>query len=136
MRNRDQNQQMALQNAFAVIQEKNSTLEKNLSAETRIKLDLFSALGEARREIEIKDSEWREVMKIANLNLYFSYLSDYLCNKDKQLEDLERKTAQLLALLPVDTHFQMNLAMTASTSSHMEPPDSSLFAKNSQLNAG
>jgi hypothetical protein len=48
---------MAMQNALAVIQEKNSTLEKNLSAETRIKLDLFSALGEAHRQIEIKDSE-------------------------------------------------------------------------------
>lgn len=39
------------------MQEKNSTLEKNLSAETRVKLDLFSALGEARRQLEIKDSE-------------------------------------------------------------------------------
>lgn len=48
---------MALQNALAVMQEKNSTLEKNLSAETRIKLDLFSALGEARRQLEIKDSK-------------------------------------------------------------------------------
>ncbi|KAG5677236.1 hypothetical protein PVAND_007010 [Polypedilum vanderplanki] len=109
-RNRDQSQNIALQNALAVIQEKNATLEKNLSAETRIKLDLFSALGEARRQLEIKDS--------------------YLCNKDKQLEDLERKTAQLLALLPVD----MNLAMTVSTS-NMDP-DKNLFTKNSQLNAG
>lgn len=32
-------------------------LEKNLSAETRVKLDLFSALGEARRQLEIKDSK-------------------------------------------------------------------------------
>ena len=39
------------------MQEKNATLEKNLSAETRIKLDLFSALGEARRQLEIKDSK-------------------------------------------------------------------------------
>jgi Macoilin family len=56
-RNRDQSQTVALQNALAVMQEKNSTLEKNLSAETRVKLDLFSALGEARRQLEIKDSE-------------------------------------------------------------------------------
>lgn len=66
--------------------------------------------------------------------LIFFCFQGYLCNKDKQLEDLERKTAQLLALLPVDTHFQMNLAMTAS-SSNMEP-DTNLFSKNSQLNAG
>jgi Macoilin family len=57
LRNRDQSQNAALQNALAVMQDKNSTLEKNLSAETRVKLDLFSALGEARRQLEIKDSK-------------------------------------------------------------------------------
>ena len=39
--------------ALAVMREKNETLEKNLSAETRVKLDLFSALGGTRREVEI-----------------------------------------------------------------------------------
>lgn len=48
---------MALRTALAVMQEKNLTLEKNLSAETRVKLDLFSALGEARRQLEIKDGK-------------------------------------------------------------------------------
>lgn len=43
--------------ALAAMQDKNSTLEKNLSAETRVKLDLFSALGEAKRQLEIRDSE-------------------------------------------------------------------------------
>jgi len=47
-----------LLNALAVVQEKNATLEKNLSAETRVKLDLFSALGAAKRQIEISDSEY------------------------------------------------------------------------------
>lgn len=57
LRNRDQSQNAdMLRSALALIQEKNSTLEKNLSAETRVKLDLFSALGEARRQLEIKDS--------------------------------------------------------------------------------
>lgn len=56
LRNRDQNQNAEmLRSALAVMQEKNSTLEKNLSAETRVKLDLFSALGEARRQLEIRD---------------------------------------------------------------------------------
>ena len=50
---------MALRTALAVLQEKNLTLEKNLSAETRVKLDLFSALGEARRQLEIKDGNKR-----------------------------------------------------------------------------
>lgn len=43
--------------ALAVIQDKNHSLEKSLSAETRFKLDLFSALGDARREVDIKDCE-------------------------------------------------------------------------------
>ena len=46
--------------ALQSMQEKNSTLEKNLSAETRVKLDLFSALGEAKRQLEIRDSKYLE----------------------------------------------------------------------------
>lgn len=34
---------------------KTSTLENNLSAETRVKLDLFSALGASKREVELRD---------------------------------------------------------------------------------
>lgn len=57
-RNRESSQNTeVLMSALAAMQEKNSTLEKNLSAETRVKLDLFSALGEARRQLEIKDCE-------------------------------------------------------------------------------
>jgi hypothetical protein len=57
LKSRDKNQisDMAMRSALAVMQEKNETLEKNLSAETRVKLDLFSALGEARRQLEIKE---------------------------------------------------------------------------------
>lgn len=50
---------MALRSALFDLQEKNTILEKNLSAETRVKLDLFSALGEARRQLEIKDSKFQ-----------------------------------------------------------------------------
>lgn len=46
-----------LLSALASMQDKNATLEKNLSAETRVKLDLFSALGAAKRQIEISDSK-------------------------------------------------------------------------------
>lgn len=35
------------------MQDKNIHLENSLSAETRLKLDLFSALGEAKRQLEI-----------------------------------------------------------------------------------
>lgn len=46
-----------LMSALAAMQDKNTTLEKNLSAETRVKLDLFSALGEAKRQLEIRESK-------------------------------------------------------------------------------
>jgi hypothetical protein len=60
LRNRGEAQQSneVLMSALAAMQDKNSTLEKNLSAETRVKLDLFSALGEAKRQLEIRESEY------------------------------------------------------------------------------
>lgn len=42
-----------LMSALSAMQDKNSHLESSLSAETRVKLDLFSALGEAKRQLEI-----------------------------------------------------------------------------------
>ncbi|XP_034480180.1 macoilin isoform X2 [Drosophila innubila] len=69
-----------LMNALATLQEKNATLEKNLSAETRVKLDLFSALGVAKRKLEISDSHRR--------------------SKEDEVIDLKAKIAQLLAVMP------------------------------------
>lgn len=37
---------------LSVMQEKTASLQESLSAETRFKMDLFSALGEARRQLE------------------------------------------------------------------------------------
>jgi len=45
--------------ALKSMQEKNGNIEKALSAETKLKMDLFSALGEARRELSIKQGEKR-----------------------------------------------------------------------------
>jgi hypothetical protein len=39
--------------ALSAMQEKNNSLEKSLSAETRLKLDLFSALDETKRQLEM-----------------------------------------------------------------------------------
>lgn len=47
-----------LMSALSAMQEKNTHLENSLSAENRIKLDLFSALGEAKRQLEIRDSKY------------------------------------------------------------------------------
>lgn len=44
--------------ALNVLQDKTAHLEDSLSAETRIKLDLFSALGEAKRQLEIRESKY------------------------------------------------------------------------------
>lgn len=39
--------------ALSAMQDKTQHLENSLSAETRVKLDLFSALGDAKRQLEI-----------------------------------------------------------------------------------
>ena len=48
-----------LMNALVAMQDKTAQLETSLSAETRLKLDLFSALGDARRQVEIAHSKCR-----------------------------------------------------------------------------
>jgi hypothetical protein len=45
-----------LVSALSALQDKTSHLESSLSAETRIKLDLFSALGEAKKQLEQRES--------------------------------------------------------------------------------
>ncbi|XP_039280202.1 macoilin-1 [Nilaparvata lugens] len=51
------NESEILMSALSAMQDKNTHLENSLSAETRIKLDLFSALGEAKRQLEIRESK-------------------------------------------------------------------------------
>ena len=43
-----------LQARLDVLKEKNRQIENSLSSETKLKMDLFSALGEAKRDISIK----------------------------------------------------------------------------------
>ncbi|XP_076662695.1 macoilin-1 isoform X3 [Andrena cerasifolii] len=69
--------------ALNALQDKTTHLEDSLSAETRIKLDLFSALGEATRELEIRESVIR--------------------SQEKEIETLKAKIAQDLAVMPQDT---------------------------------
>jgi|SRR6218665_1179521 len=54
-----QNESEVLMSALMAMREKNAHLENNLSAETRLKMDLFSALGDAKRQIEIQRSKHR-----------------------------------------------------------------------------
>lgn len=50
----------ALYQHLTQIQERNTQLQDSLSAETRIKLDLFSALGEVKRQLEIANGKSTE----------------------------------------------------------------------------
>ncbi|GLH13953.1 Macoilin [Gryllus bimaculatus] len=74
-----------LMSALSAMQDKNAHLENSLSAETRIKLDLFSALGEAKRQLEIRESIIRA--------------------QEKEIEELKSKIAQVLAVMPTDVAF-------------------------------
>uniref|UniRef100_A0A668UKU8 Uncharacterized protein n=1 Tax=Oreochromis aureus TaxID=47969 RepID=A0A668UKU8_OREAU len=65
-----------LLSTLSAMQEKAQHLEYNLSAETRIKLDLFSALGDARRQLEI-------VMK-----------------QDREISEMKKKIAEVMAVSP------------------------------------
>ncbi|XP_012530914.1 macoilin-1 isoform X2 [Monomorium pharaonis] len=69
--------------ALNALQDKNAHLENSLSAETRIKLDLFSALGEVKRQLEIREGVIR--------------------SQEKEIEMLKTKIAQDLAVMPQDT---------------------------------
>lgn len=53
-----QNGSEILLSALSAMKDKHAHLENSLKAETRIKLDLFSALGETRRHLEIRESTY------------------------------------------------------------------------------
>ncbi|CAG2060653.1 unnamed protein product, partial [Timema podura] len=72
-----------LMSALSAMQDKNAHLENSLSAETRIKLDLFSALGEAKRQLEIRENLIRD--------------------QGKEIDELKAKIAQVLAVMPTDS---------------------------------
>lgn len=52
------------------LEERNTHLQDSLSAETRIKLDLFSALGDVKRQLEIANSSFRSFVLTLN---FFSF---------------------------------------------------------------
>ncbi|XP_064473424.1 macoilin-1-like isoform X2 [Ornithodoros turicata] len=69
-----------LMSALSAMQDKNTHLENSLSAETRLKLDLFSALGEAKRQLEISQA--------------------MLSHREKEVEELKSKIAEVMAVMP------------------------------------
>ncbi|KAG7460779.1 hypothetical protein MATL_G00202510 [Megalops atlanticus] len=69
-----------LLSALSAMQDKTQHLEYNLSAETRIKLDLFSALGDARRQLEIAQGK--------------------LIKQDQEIGEMKQKIAEVMAVMP------------------------------------
>ncbi|TRY98325.1 hypothetical protein DNTS_025952 [Danionella cerebrum] len=69
-----------LMSALSAMQEKTQHLENSLSAETRIKLDLFSALGDAKRQLEIAQGQ--------------------ILQKDQEIKELKKKIAEVMAVMP------------------------------------
>ncbi|CAH1966343.1 unnamed protein product [Acanthoscelides obtectus] len=97
-----------LMSALSAMQEKNAHLENSLSAENRIKLDLFSALGEAKRQLELRETANRA--------------------QEKEIEELKSKIAQVLAVMPNDT-LGLSTGSASSTISRVrlaESPPSNL----------
>jgi len=55
--------------ALNLMEDKNTSLQESLSAETRFKLDLFSALGETRRQLESVNCKLKSI-KISLLKFF------------------------------------------------------------------
>ncbi|CAH2043176.1 unnamed protein product, partial [Iphiclides podalirius] len=70
---------LRLAEAWQALQERATHLEHSLSSETRVKLDLLSALGDAKRQLHIQES--------------------VISRQEKELEELK---AQMLAVMPAE----------------------------------
>uniref|UniRef100_A0A672RS52 Macoilin-like n=1 Tax=Sinocyclocheilus grahami TaxID=75366 RepID=A0A672RS52_SINGR len=70
----------ALLSVLSSLQDKVQHLEYNLSAETRLKLDLFSALGDARRQLEIAQVK--------------------ILKQDHEVKEMKQKLAEAMAVAP------------------------------------
>ncbi|XP_015267142.1 PREDICTED: macoilin isoform X2 [Gekko japonicus] len=95
-----------LMSALSAMQDKTQHLENSLSAETRIKLDLFSALGDAKRQLEIAQGQ--------------------IIQKDQEIKDLKQKIAEVMAVMPSITY-----TPATSTLSPVSPHYSSKFVETS-----
>ncbi|KAG7259484.1 hypothetical protein CRUP_009772, partial [Coryphaenoides rupestris] len=71
---------VAMLSTLSALQDKAQHLEYNLSAETRIKLDLFSALGDARRQLEIAQGK--------------------VLRQDREIGGMKQKIAEVMAVSP------------------------------------
>uniref|UniRef100_A0A8C7IFJ9 Macoilin 1a n=1 Tax=Oncorhynchus kisutch TaxID=8019 RepID=A0A8C7IFJ9_ONCKI len=95
-----------LMSALSAMQDKTQHLENSLSAETRIKLDLFSALGDAKRQLEIAQGQIHQ--------------------RDQEIAELKQKIAEVMAVMP-----SISYSNDSSSLSPVTPHYSSKFMDNS-----
>uniref|UniRef100_UPI0037E7AA75 macoilin-1 isoform X2 n=1 Tax=Semicossyphus pulcher TaxID=241346 RepID=UPI0037E7AA75 len=95
-----------LMSALSAMQEKTQHLENSLSAETRIKLDLFSALGDAKRQLEIAQGQIHQ--------------------REQEVAELKQKIAEVMAVMP-----SLSYSSDSSNHSPVTPHYSSKFMDNS-----
>nr|XP_057904022.1 macoilin-1 isoform X1 [Doryrhamphus excisus] len=95
-----------LMSALSAMQEKTQHLENSLSAETRIKLDLFSALGDAKRQLEIAQGQIHQ--------------------REQEIAELKQKIAEVMAVMP-----SLAYSSDSSNLSPVTPHYSSKFMDNS-----
>uniref|UniRef100_A0A3Q2EDM0 Macoilin 1 n=1 Tax=Cyprinodon variegatus TaxID=28743 RepID=A0A3Q2EDM0_CYPVA len=95
-----------LMSALSAMQEKTQHLENSLSAETRIKLDLFSALGDAKRQLEIAQGQIHQ--------------------REQEIVELKQKIAEVMAVMP-----SLSYSSDSSNLSPVTPHYSSKFMDNS-----
>ncbi|KAM9776882.1 macoilin-1 [Syngnathus typhle] len=95
-----------LMSALSAMQEKTQHLENSLSAETRIKLDLFSALGDAKRQLEIAQGQIHQ--------------------REQEIAELKQKIAEVMAVMPT-----LSYTSDSSNLNPVTPHYSSKFMDNS-----
>ena len=68
--------------ALEAMQEKNIMLENSLSAETKLKLDLFSALGDVKRQLALSNGMYFIAVESGHCNLYTYFpISHIFCSQ-------------------------------------------------------
>ncbi len=123
-----------LMSALSAMQDKTQHLENSLSAETRIKLDLFSALGDAKRQLEITQGLPPFCLNVSLRLVCFCSLTyslsvphtGQILQKEQEIKDLKQKIAEVMAVMPSITYSAETNSMTPHYSSKFM--DASLYS--------
>ena len=102
----------ALMSTLAQIRGKNTHLENSLSSETRLKLDLFSALGETRRRLEIAQGQ--------------------IISKEQEIINLKAKIAEVMAVMPLSANGDAGQVY----GNHHSPPPPPALAEHEDVTNG